>query len=74
MRQEVNAPTIQGKVIRDSFSMDQNSKMRLGGQLREEAGPCSDHIFLFLKAGDLSNHTCGLLLGGQRGAMLRDVP
>ena len=57
VRQEVNAPTIQGKVIRDSFSMDQNSKMRLGGQLREEAGPCSDHIFLFLKARDLSNHT-----------------
>ena len=31
---------------------------RIAGQLREEAGPCPDHIFHFSKSGDLPNHTC----------------
>ena len=39
----------QGKGTRDSFSTDQNSKKRKSGQLREEVGPCSDHIFLILE-------------------------
>ena len=39
----------QGKVTRDSFPVDWDSKMRLAEQLREEAGPCPDHIFLILK-------------------------
>ena len=73
MRQEVNAPLSRAKSL-DSFPMDQNPKTRLRGRLREEAGPCSGHIFLFLKAGELPNHSCDLLLGGQRGAVSRDVP
>ena len=36
----------QSKAIGDSFSIDGNSKTRTAGQLREAAGPCSDHIFL----------------------------
>ena len=34
------------KAIGDSFPEGQNSKTRIAGQLREEAGPSSDHIFL----------------------------
>ena len=45
MRQEVDGSP-QGKVIGDSFPEDQKSKMRKAGQLREEAGPCPDHVFL----------------------------
>ena len=37
-------PTCQGKAIGDSFPMDWNSKMRLAGQLRQEAGPWPDPI------------------------------
>ena len=33
----------------DSFSTNQHSKMRIAGQLKEEAGPCKDHIFLVPK-------------------------
>ena len=40
---------LQGKVIEDSFPMDQNCKLRTAGQLREETGPCPDHIFLLLE-------------------------
>ena len=53
LRQEVDAlspsPPPQGKVTRHSFPVDWNSKMRPAEQLREEAGPCPDHIFLILK-------------------------
>ena len=38
----------QGKAIGDSFSVDQNPKMRTTGELEEEAGPSPDHIFLIL--------------------------
>ena len=38
--------TPQGKAIGDSFYIDRNSKTRTAGQLREEAGPDSDHILL----------------------------
>ena len=34
----------QDKAIGDSFPVDQNSKMRRTGQLKEEARPCPDHI------------------------------
>lgn len=37
----------QDKVVGDSFSMDQKSKMTIAGQLREEAVP--DHVFLLLE-------------------------
>ena len=47
---------------------------RIAGQLREEAGPCPDHIFRFSKSGNLPNHTCAeRLLRGQRRVMLRDA-
>ena len=39
----------QGKAVGDSFSIDWNSKTRIAGQLREEGGPCTDHIFLVLE-------------------------
>ena len=39
----------QDKVVGDSFSMDQKSKMTIAGQLREEAGPFPDHVFLLLE-------------------------
>jgi len=38
-----------GKAIGNSFPKDQNSKTRIAGQLREEAGPCRDHIFLIVE-------------------------
>ena len=45
----MDAPHPQGKAIGDSFPVDRNSKRRIVGQLRQEAGPCTDHVFLFLK-------------------------
>ena len=36
----------QGKAIEDSFPIDQISKTRIVGRLREKAGPCPDHISL----------------------------
>ena len=48
----------QGKAVGDSFSVDQNSKIRIAGQLREEAGPCLDYMFLFSESGDCPDHTC----------------
>ena len=47
----------QGKAVGDSFSIDQNSKIRIAGQLREEAGPCPDYMFLFSASGDCPDHT-----------------
>ena len=65
-------PPLQGKAVRDSFPMDWNSKMRIAGQLRDEAGPSQTTYFSFLKSGDLHDYTCTeRLLGGQRGVMLK---
>ena len=51
----------QGKAIGDSFSVDQNPKMRTTGELGEEAGPSPD----------LPDHThAERLLGCQRRMML----
>ena len=44
-------PRPQGKVTGDLFPLNQSSKTRIAGQLREEAGPFPDHIFLILKVG-----------------------
>ena len=41
-------PTL-GKVIGDLLPVDWNFKMRIAGQLMEEAGPYSDHIFLIVE-------------------------
>lgn len=41
-------PTLEDKAIRDSFPVNLNSRMRMAGQLREEATPGPDHIFLTL--------------------------
>ena len=61
------------RVIGDSFSMDQNSKRRIAGQLREEVGPCTEYIFLISKSG-VPDHTCTeKLLGRQRGVMLTNA-
>ena len=38
--------TTRGKAVGNSFLMERNSKMRMAGQLRKTARPCSDHIFL----------------------------
>lgn len=40
----------------DSFPMDQNFKKRIAEPLREEAGPCQDHIFFILQTGNLSDY------------------
>lgn len=40
---------LQDKVVGDSFSMDQKSKMTIAGQLSKEAGPCPDHVFILLE-------------------------
>ena len=48
LKQEEDGPP-RVKQFGDSFSTDQNSKMRIAGQLKEEAGPCKDHIFLVPK-------------------------
>ena len=50
-------PPTQGKAVRDLFSVDLNFKTRTAGQLREEAGPCTDHILLVPNSGDLLNCT-----------------
>ena len=39
----------QGKEIGDSFSVDQISKTRIAGQLRDEARPYPSHIFLIFE-------------------------
>ena len=51
VRQEVDASSScpQHKTIGDSFLVDQNFNTRIAGQLREEAEPCPDHIFLIPK-------------------------
>lgn len=60
-----SCPLSPGKVMGDSFLVDQNSEMRIVGQLSEEAGPCPDHAFLVLEVRDPPNHTCAeRLLGG----------
>lgn len=43
-RQEFEPSHHQDKVIGESLPVDENSK-RTAGQLREEAGPCTDHVF-----------------------------
>ena len=48
LRQEEGGPP-RVKQVGDSFSVYQNSKTRIAGQLKEEAGPCKDHIFLVPK-------------------------
>ena len=59
-------PILEGKVIRDSFPVNLNSRMRIAEQLREGAGPARTTYFLFSKSGDLPDHTCAeRILGGQ---------
>ena len=70
LRQELDEPlpSPHGKAIWDSFPVDWNSKLRIAGQLKEEAGPHPDHIFFILEKDDLLDYTCAeRLLGGQRG-------
>ena len=38
-----------GKPTGDSFPVDRNSKMRITGQLKQQAGPCPGHVFLIPK-------------------------
>ena len=51
-------PSHQGKAIGEPFPIEWNSQKRIMGQLEEEAGPCPDHVFPFLKSGGLPNHKC----------------
>ena len=68
VRREIGGPS--RGAIGDSFSVDQNSKTRIAEQLREEAGPCPDYIFLFSESGDHPTmHAQKRLPGGQRGVM-----
>ena len=46
----------QSKPIGNLFPIDQNSKTRIAGQLKEESGPCQDHIFLVLSQETLQPH------------------
>ena len=48
LRQGVDSPP-PGKANGDSFPVDWNARTRIAGQLRQEAGPCRDNIFLFLQ-------------------------
>lgn len=48
LRQEVDPSHHQDKAIGESLPVDENSKTRIAGQLREQAGPCTDHAFLYL--------------------------
>ena len=52
------SPDPQDKATGDSVPNDPNSKTRIAGQLREEAGCCPDHILLFSQSEDLPNHIC----------------
>ena len=62
-------PPPPGKPIGDSFPVDRNSKMRITGQLNQEAGPCPDHVYLIPKSGELPGNTCReKLLEGQSGS------
>ena len=47
----------QGRAIGDSFSIDQNSKTRIAGQLRR-LDSAETTYFSLGKSGDLSDHTC----------------
>ena len=51
-------PLHHGKATGDSFSADWNSKTRIAEQLREEAGPCPDPLFLVLEGRRTPDHTC----------------
>ena len=52
-------PHHQDKATGNSFPIDQNSRTRRAGQLREKAGPCPDHVFLILKVRrPLGLHMC----------------
>ena len=78
LRQEADgrpAPT-RVKQIGDSFSIGQNPNIRIAGQLREEAGPYTDHIVLIFRSWETSWTTYVQKgpLGGQRGVMSTDVP
>ena len=75
LRLEADGRPPQGKAIGDSLSIDQNSKTRIAGQLREEAGPCTDHIFLIpkVKRPPQTHMAQKRLLRSQRGVMSRDV-
>ena len=65
----------QGKTIGDLLSTNQNSKTRIAGQLREEAGPCTDPHISCSQSQETSSttHVQKRLLGGQRGVTSRDV-
>jgi len=75
LRLEADGHPPQGKAIGASLAIDQNSKTRIAGQLREEAGPCTDHIFLIpkVKRPPQTHMAQKRLLGSQRGVMSRDV-
>ena len=71
LRQDGDGPP-QGKVIRDSFPVDWNSKGRTAGQLRRGGwalpGP---HIFHSWIQEDLADHTCAEKhLGCQKGVIM----
>ena len=59
LRQEIDyhTPAPPSEVIGDLFPVNQNSKIRTAGQLREEAGHCPDHIFFPSESGDLPDYT-----------------
>ena len=45
------------------------SKKRIAGRLREEAGPCPDHMFLNFEVRRPANYRCAeSFLGGQKGS------
>ena len=56
LRQEADG-SAQDTVIGNSLPVDRNSKTRIAGQLMEEVRLYPVYIFLFLKLGDLSDHT-----------------
>ena len=58
----------QGKTVRNLFSTNQNSKTRIAGQLKEEAGPCTDPQSQETTS---TTHVQKRLLGGQRGVTSR---
>ena len=67
-------PLHTGEAIVDSYPVDRYFKMRMAGQLSEEAGPCPDRreqipYFSFSMSRDLPDYTCAeRVLRGQKGS------
>ena len=58
-------------MIGDSFLTDRNFKMRIRENLREEARPCPDHIFLIHESVQLPDHAGAKKHLGSQGRVMQ---